>query len=77
MSFTANIKEEVTRLEGNVLEYLAELSCIIRNNATIKEEIIITVENNAVARRIFKLIKSARVRIIFRSECRIQLKEVI
>ena len=26
MSFTANIKEEVTRLEGNVLEYLAELS---------------------------------------------------
>ena len=58
MSFTANIKEEVTRLEGNVLEYLAELSCIIRNNATIKEEIIITVENNAVARRIFKLIKS-------------------
>lgn len=58
MSFTANIKEEVTRLEGNVLEYLAELSCIIRNNATIKEEITITVENNAVARRIFKLIKS-------------------
>ena len=58
MSFTANIKEEVTRLEGNVLEYLAELSCIIRNNATLKEEIIITVENNAVARRIFKLIKS-------------------
>ena len=58
MSFTANIKEEVTRLEGNVLEYLAELSCIIRNNATIREEITITVENNAVARRIFKLIKS-------------------
>ena len=58
MSFTANIKEEVTRLEGNVLEYLAELYCIIRNNATIKEEIIITVENNAVARRIFKLIKN-------------------
>ena len=53
MSFTANIKEEVTRLEGNVLEYLAELSCIIRNNATIKEEIIITVENIAVARIIF------------------------
>lgn len=58
MSFTANVKEEVTRLEGNKLEYLAELSCIIRNNATIKEEITITVENNAVARRIFKLIKS-------------------
>ena len=58
MSFTAIVKEEVTKLEGNILEYLAELSCIIRNNATIKEEIVITVENNAVARRIFKLIKN-------------------
>ena len=58
MSFTATIKEEITKLEGNVLEYLAELSCIIRNNATIDKDIIITVENNAVARRIFKLIKT-------------------
>lgn len=58
MSFTSTVKEEVTRLEGNRLEYLAELSCIIRNNANITEDIIITVENNAVARRIFKLIKN-------------------
>lgn len=58
MSFTSTVKEEVTRLEGNKLEYLAELSSIIRNNANIKDEIIITVENNAVARRIFKLMKS-------------------
>lgn len=58
MSFTSTIKDEVTRLEGNKLEYIAELSCILRNNAKIDEDIIITVENNAVARRIFKLIKS-------------------
>lgn len=58
MSFTATIKEEVTRLEENILEASAELSCIIRNNATIKDDIIIIVENNAVARRIFKLIKN-------------------
>lgn len=58
MSFTSNIKEEVTRLENNKLEYIAELSSIIRNNANIDTDIIITVENNAVARRIFKLIKS-------------------
>ena len=58
MSFTSTIKDEVTRLEGNRLEYIAELSCILRNNAKIDEDIIITVENNAVARRIFKLIKS-------------------
>ena len=58
MSFTSTIKDEITRLEGNKLEYIAELSCILRNNAKIDEDIIITVENNSVARRIFKLIKS-------------------
>ena len=57
MSFTSTIKNEITRLEGNRLEYIAELSCIIRNNAKVTDNIIITVENNSVARRIFKLIK--------------------
>ncbi len=57
MSFTATIKEEVTRIDENIVESLAELSCIIRNNASIDEGIVITVENNAVARRIFRLIK--------------------
>lgn len=58
MTFTSTVKDEVTRLEGNKLEYIAELSCIFRNNAKITNDIIITVENNAVARRIFKLIKT-------------------
>ena len=58
MSFTSTIKDEVTRIECNKPEYLSELSSIIRNNAIIEEDIIITVENNAVARRIFKLLKS-------------------
>lgn len=58
MSFTSTIKEEVTRLENNKLEYISELSAILRNNATIEEDILITIENNAVARRIFKLIKT-------------------
>lgn len=58
MSFTSIIKDEVTKLEGNKLEYISELSCILRNNAKITDNIIITVENNSVARRIFKLIKS-------------------
>ena len=58
MSFTSTIKEEITRLENNKLEYIAELSAILRNNAVVDSDIIITVENNAVARRIFKLIKS-------------------
>ena len=58
MSFTATIKEEITRIDENIVESLAELSCIIRNNASIDEDIVITVENNAVARRIFRLIKN-------------------
>ena len=58
MSFTGVVKDEVTRYEGNKLEYIAELSCIVRNNADISDDIVIVVENNSVARRIFKLIKS-------------------
>ena len=58
MSFTSTIKEEITKLENNKLEYIAELSSIVRNNANVLEDIVITVENNAVARRIYKLIKA-------------------
>ena len=58
MSFTSTIKNEITKLEGSKVEYISELSCILRNNAKITDDIIITVENNAVARRIFKLIKT-------------------
>ena len=58
MSFSYDIKNEVTRLENTNLEYIAELSAIIRNNADISKGILITIENNAVARRIFKLFKS-------------------
>ena len=57
MSFSYDIKNEVTRLENTNLEYIAELSAIIRNNADISKGILITIENNAVARRIFKLFK--------------------
>ena len=57
MSFTSIVKDEVTRLEGNKFEYMSELSCIIRNNAHVNDDIVIMIENNSVARRIFKLIK--------------------
>ena len=57
MSFTSIVKDEVTRLEGNKFEYMAEMSCIFRNNAHIDNDIIITLENNSVARRVFKLVK--------------------
>ncbi|MEE3343370.1 MAG: DNA-binding protein WhiA [Bacilli bacterium] len=52
-----NIKEEISRTEENKLEKIAELSSIVRNSAKINKGIEINVENNSVARKIFKLFK--------------------
>lgn len=58
MSFTSTVKDEVTRLETTKLENISELSAIVRVASTLNDNINITVENNAVARRTFKLIKN-------------------
>lgn len=59
MSFTATVKEEVSKLDTTKLENISELSAIMRIAAIMSNNSInITVENNAVARRCFKLIKS-------------------
>ena len=58
MSFTSTVKEEVTRIETTKLENISELSAIVRVSANINDDISIVVENNAVARRTFKLIKN-------------------
>lgn len=58
MSFTSTVKDEVTRLETSKLENISELSAIIRVSATLNDNINIVVENNAVARRTFKLVKN-------------------
>ena len=58
MSFATDIKNEVSRVETTKEELLAELSAIVRNAGVISDNIIIYTENNAVARRIFKLFKS-------------------
>ena len=57
MSYSTNIKEEISKIEENKTEKLAELSAIIRNSAKINNGIEVTVENNSVARKIFKLFK--------------------
>ena len=57
MSFSYEIKSEVARLDSGRTENISELSAIIRNVAKIDKSIIITIENSAIARRIFKLIK--------------------
>lgn len=58
MSFSTDIKNEVTRLESTREELISELSAIVRNSAVIDKSIVITIENNSVARRIFKLFKN-------------------
>ena len=58
MTFSFNVKDEVTRLESSKPECIAELSAIIRNSSLIDDNIVIHIENNAVARRIYKLVKS-------------------
>ena len=58
MSFTSTVKDEVSRLESSKLECISELSAIIRVGGQINNNITITIENNSVARRTFKLIKN-------------------
>ena len=58
MSFSTDIKNEVTRLDSTREELISELSAIVRNSAVIGDGIVITIENNSVARRIFKLFKN-------------------
>lgn len=56
MSFTSTVKNEVSKINTNENESLAELSAIVRNNI-IDSSIRITTENASVARRIFQLFK--------------------
>ena len=51
------IKDEISKIASTKAEQIAELSAIIRNSGDISNNIKITIENNSVARRIFKLIK--------------------
>ncbi|MDD2518705.1 MAG: DNA-binding protein WhiA [Bacilli bacterium] len=57
MSFTSIVKNEISKLESNEMEYIAELSAIFRNIGVIDKTIKITTENASVARRIFNLVK--------------------
>jgi len=58
LTFSFNVKDEVSRIESSKTECIAELSSIIRNSGIVEENIVIHIENNAVARRIYKLIKN-------------------
>ena len=57
MSFTSDVKNEVSKLNHERMEMIAELSVILKNNANIGDSIKITTENPSVARYVYSAIK--------------------
>lgn len=57
MSFTSDVKNEVSKLKHERTETIAELSVILKNSASITDSIKITTENPSVARYVFSSIK--------------------
>ena len=57
MSFTSDIKNEVSKLNHERIETIAELSVILKNNASIGDTLKIQTENASVARYVFSAIK--------------------
>ena len=57
MSFTTEVKNEITSLEFNSFEKSSLLCGFIRNNIKDKEDILLTTENPKIARLIFSLLK--------------------
>ncbi len=55
MSFTSNIKNEISKLDVTEAEKISELSAIVANSSQIADTIKITTENASVARRIYTL----------------------
>ena len=52
-----NIKDEISKVDSTKTEQIAELSAVVRNSGTVNNAWKITIENNSVARRIYKLFK--------------------
>ena len=57
MSFTSTVKDELSKLDFTETTRISELSGIIHSNADISNGIVVTTENNSVARNIFLLFK--------------------
>ena len=80
MSFTTNLKEEITKNDISKLETLTELAAFIRFSGQIKKnKVILTIENASVARRIYKDIKynfAINIKLIIRNQRRFRVKQI-
>lgn len=78
MTFTTQVKDEVTKLNLNYIESFNELAAIIRYDGIINDnEITITLENASVARRIYRSIKEIfkiNAKILIRTQKRFRIK---
>lgn len=79
-SFTIQIKEEITKLETERCESLAEVcSYIYFNGAITKTSITLFIENNSVARRMFNLIRrlyGVNIKLTTRTQKRFNVKTI-
>ena len=77
MTFTTQIKDEVTKIPQNFIENISELAAIVRYDAIIDaDRLVITLENASVARRIyisFKEIFGITPKIIIRKQKRFKV----
>ena len=80
MTFTTMLKEEIAKNEFNIVEARYELIAFLNCIAKIsKDEILITVENASIARRIFKEIKEIffiSPKITIRMQKRFKVKQI-
>lgn len=58
MSFTSTVKDEVSKINISDTESISELSAIVQSTSEITDKLLISTENNSVARRIYNLFKS-------------------
>lgn len=80
MTFTTSLKEEIAKQDINIIEdryeLIAFLNCIGKFN---KEELLITMENASIARRIYKELKEiyqVNPKIIIRVQKRFKIKQI-
>lgn len=79
MTYTTRVKEEIAKTQINENEKICELSGFVRFAAIIKDNIIITLENASVTRRIYKHIKeifNIQPKIIIRNQKRFRVKQI-
>ncbi len=78
MTFTTQVKDEVTKLDLNYIEAFNELAAVIRYDGIFEEnKIIITSENASVARRIYRSVKEIfkiNAKILIRTQKRFRIK---